>query len=149
MATPSPSPLISRMIKLWFPFPGGWNPEYLGPCYTNILYGRVGNPLSKKPDTTGAQERGPLSHTASKSRAPPTSQPYGTYLGIHTAVAWGEGAESPLTTTTPHTHLGYGGRSGPNWSRTPSHHYHPPLERGWEARCGPSRRNGRGKEIPF
>lgn len=50
-----------------FPFLGDGIQEYLGPCYTNILHGRVGNPLSKKPDTAGARKIGPLSGTASDS----------------------------------------------------------------------------------
>lgn len=63
-------------MKLQFPFPGRWNPEYLGPCYANIPHRGVGNPLSEKPDTTGAQERGPLYVTSTNPTAP-TSTPVG------------------------------------------------------------------------
>lgn len=77
-----------------------WNPEYLGPCYANIPHHGVGNPLSEKPDTTGARERGPLSVTASNLRAPHL-HPRKAYPDIHTALRWGEGAETPTRTRRP------------------------------------------------
>lgn len=88
-------------MKLRFLFPGRWNPEYLGPCYANIPLGPVGNPLSETPDITGARERGPLSVTASNPRAPHLLHPCRAYPGIHTALGWGEGAETPTRSRRP------------------------------------------------
>lgn len=97
----SPSPLLPNFpkaaqenVKLQFLFPGRWNPEYLRPCSANIPLGRVGNPLSEKPDTTGGRERGPFSVTASNPKALHLL-PHRADAGINTALGRDEGAETP------------------------------------------------------
>lgn len=81
-------------MKLQSLFPGRWNPEYLRPCSANIPLGRVGNPLSEKPDTTGGRERGPFSVTASNTRALHL-HPHRADAGTNTAPGREEGAETP------------------------------------------------------